>query len=701
MIPRTFPSTIDANGNRSMVIFPITTYDPSGRWRDWIPVRGGTNSAKVNTYDEDGGQSMTIIDTLTNKQAWLDYVPVVFVGGNDVDAWDVKDIGFIPGFGDVPSIVTNFSMLQFDRTGMTYSRAGDRSATVVDNEGYIWACKDNEMRMQGFRRVENFNPVSNRPPYQTVNSFSPQPLLNSQLNIDGSGTAWALAPGTTGFCQTNITIPADRYRYMMSYLVRPLQAGSRVYFVANGINTVEITSANFTSYYDFDTNTFGAGMGAATAEILEKGWVRISRIFTNNGSGTLFLLRIDSSALVNGRVAFGGIQVERCAPGQTLPSEYVSNGVLTTPFHGFFADGVKYFTTDRNGDDIPEATRLGVLIEEASTNLLVRSEEFGTTWATGGTAVVTSNNHISPAGIQNADTYVPNSGVAGILQQTVTPAVAAHTFSCYIKRTGTTLNSIRLQATEGANFAFADFNLSTGAIATGSSGMTSVSGSISDADSNGWRRCAITFTTITAAATNFLFTLPTASGNAVDGFYLWGAQLEQKAFITSYITTTSAAVTRNLDSLETTPVPSFSTLAGTLFIDWQSTGGTTTRVPMLINRLDGALSDFLDIVEAPGGLSNEVGGRVRANSSTDASITKIQASTRRKAALAYAPNDAAFSVSGQAVGTDATVGTPTMATSRIQYGRNFSSGFMLNNTIREVRYYPVRLSNDVLQAITA
>lgn len=672
-----------------MVIFPITTYDPSGRWRDWIPVRGGTNSAKVNTYNEDGGQSMTIIDTLTNKQAWLDYVPVVFVGGNDADAWDVSDIGFIPGFGDVPSIVTNFSMLQFDRTGMTYSRAGDRSATVVDNEGYIWACKANEMRMSGFRRVENLPGVTNSDTLNGVTvgataTFSPGSVTPPTGLSSASSVRWTADAATSDLNTSLSNIVGTGRRIVISFWGRSLDSNNIpiTLFMVNGVGgTIHNSAFTLTPSWQRFTMDDPAMITAADG-------IARARFSRNSGQ-------------INRPIGLAGLQIEIVDAAGRGASEYISLGVLSSPFHGFFADGVKYFTTDRNGDDIPEATRLGVLIEEASTNILVRSEEFGTTWATGGTAVVTSDNHISPAGLQNADRYVPNSGVAGILQQTVTPAVAAHTFSCYIKRTGTTLNSIRLQATEGANFAFADFNLSTGAIATGSSGMTSVSGSISDADSNGWRRCAITFTTITAAATNFLFTLPTASGNAVDGFYLWGAQLEQKAFITSYITTTSAAVTRNLDSLETTPVPSFSTLAGTLFIDWQSIGGTTTRVPMLINRLDGALSDFLDIVEAPGGLSNEVGGRVRANSSTDASITKIQASTRRKAALAYAPNDAAFSVSGQAVGTDATVGTPTMATSRIQYGRNFSSGFMLNNTIREVRYYPVRLSNEVLQAITA
>lgn len=702
MIPRTFPSTIDANGNRSMVIFPITTYEPSGRWRDWIPVRGGTNSAKVNTYDEDGGQSMTIIDTLTNKQAWLDYVPVVFVGGNDADAWDVKDIGFIPGFGDVPALSLNFSTLEFDKTNLSFTRSGDRSATVIDNEGIIWACKANEMRMQGFRRVENFNPVSNAPPSQTVNSFSPQPLLNSELNTDGSKTAWKLAPGTTGFCQTNITIPADRYRYMMSYLVRPLQAGSRVYFVTNGINTVETTSANLTSYYDFDTNTFGPGMGVATAEILTDGWVRISRIFTNNGSGTLFLLRIDSSALVNGRVAFGGIQVERCAPGQTLPSEYVSNGVLTTPFHGYFADGVKYFTTDRNGEDIPEATRGGLLIEESGDNTLLQSETFGTTWATGGTAVITSDNHASPAGIQNADRYVPNVGVAGILQQTVSIVIGTFTFSCYVKRTGTTLNSIRLQTTEGANFAFADFNLSTLVVNTGASGMTGVSGVVSSADSNGWHRCTLHFTSITAAATNFLFTLPTSSGNGVDGFYMWGAQLENRPFNLSYVPTTTASVLRPADICVFNPITGFFTASqpGSVFAE-----AVLTVQPTVPNALlafnDNTSSNRIDIRATQGAQSQSFHSNGGVNQATPAIPTAPLKGANTKYGLAWATNDVSFVRNGGTPVTDNSATYPASAINRFYIGSIDTAANQFNGYFKKVLYFRKRMSDAHLIALTA
>ena len=52
------------------------------------------------------------------------------------------------------------------------------------------------------------------------------------------------------------------------------------------------------------------------------------------------------------------------------PSEYVSVGVLSAPYHGAGVDGVKYFNTDISGNPIPAATLKGEVIEAAATQYL-------------------------------------------------------------------------------------------------------------------------------------------------------------------------------------------------------------------------------------------------------------------------------------------------------------------------------------------
>lgn len=708
MIPRTFPSTIDANGNRSMVIFPITTYEPSGRWRDWIPVRGGTNSAKVNTYDEDGGQSMTIIDTLTNKQAWLDYVPVVFVGGNDVDAWDVKDIGFIPGFGDVPALSLNFSTLEFDKTNLSFTRSGDRSATVIDNEGIIWACKANEMRMQGFRRVENILPDS-----EGYAGWLLPNTTHSYTDFNSRGRTSLLRANVANYAaRIQLTVTAAINTPLCFSVVAKLGTAGGVGIGWSDGGGGSVVHGKF----DLRTGTLGGTGGTVSSYgmspvgdgyylcwVIANTPIANPRVFISPWEpGTPDAFNYPTNATVGVNVSVGGSQLEIAVPGLTRPSEYVSIAQLTTPFHGFFADGVKYFTTDRNGDDIPEATRGGLLIEESGDNKLLQSETFGTTWATGGTAVITSDNHASPAGIQNADRYVPNVGVAGILQQTVSITIGTFTFSCYVKRTGTTLNSIRLQTTEGANFAFADFNLSTLVVNTGASGMTGVSGVVSSADSNGWHRCTLHFTSITAAATNFLFTLPTSSGNGVDGFYMWGAQLENRPFNLSYVPTTTASVLRPADICVFNPITGFFTASqpGSMFAEAVLTVQPTVPNAILAFN-DNTSSNRIDIRATQGAQSQSFHSNGGVNQATPAIPTAPLKGANTKYGLAWATNDVSFVRNGGTPVPDNSATYPASAIDRFYIGSIDTAGNQFNGYFKKVLYFRKRMSDAHLIALTA
>lgn len=68
-----------------------------------------------------------------------------------------------------------------------------------------------------------------------------------------------------------------------------------------------------------------------------------------------------------------GVQEYRFShANSTLASstEYVSSGVLSAPFHGAAADGVKFFPNNASGNRISDSTMKGVLIEGARTNNL-------------------------------------------------------------------------------------------------------------------------------------------------------------------------------------------------------------------------------------------------------------------------------------------------------------------------------------------
>ena len=69
-------------------------------------------------------------------------------------------------------------------------------------------------------------------------------------------------------------------------------------------------------------------------------------------------------------------------------------------------------------------------------------------------------------------------------------------------------------------------------------------------------------------------------------------------------------------------------------------------------------------------------------------------------ALAVKTNDTAMVRNGGAVSTDTTYSVPTGLT-RIFIGVRNSGFSPINGHIRSIRYYPVRLSNTQLQALTA
>ena len=316
----------------------------------------------------------------------------------------------------------------------------------------------------------------------------------------------------------------------------------------------------------------------------------------------------------------------------------------------------------------------GLLIEEAATNLLLNSNNFTSTWVNSGT--VTANNAISPDGTLNAAKFE-----GGVSYQDVVKAASAITYttSLYFKQGSGNL-TLRLSDGLVANYAQVVFNLATGVISTAASvlgNFTNASATISSAG-GGYYRVTLTCTsnTVPLIRTRYAFT---GTGNYT---WLYGAQLEAGAFATSYIPTTTTALTRNAD---------VATITGSNFASfWNATQGGAT-----VQALPSTVSGICPLVQYDDGTANEIialrgnttnpelyiidGGTPQAQ--LDAGT--IAANTAYSLTGWWATNDCRARKDSGAAVTDTTATIPTVTQARLgSDGTNY-----LNGTIATINYY--------------
>jgi hypothetical protein len=350
---------------------------------------------------------------------------------------------------------------------------------------------------------------------------------------------------------------------------------------------------------------------------------------------------------------------------------------------------------------------LGLLVEEARTNLLLRSEEFdNASWALSSLAV-TANQIASPSGSTSADLIAGSAGTANkyIYQIYTASTSGTFTFSVFAKAGTESFIIVRAVDQTGANEIRQRFDLSSGTLnGSVAVGGTATSGSASIAAfGNGWYRCSVTATFAAFAQLQGNVWLNVyGSTSLTTNYYAWGAQLEAGAFATSYIPTTTAAATRSADVASITGA-NFSSWyrqsEGTVFAEWKCDPSTGSHWPNPAYFDDGTNNNYIGLqYRLPGAKTirlNVVSGGVSSVSTTTNAYTPGQSG---KTAAAFKVNDFGVVLAGSTVATSATGSMPLVTTARIGFETVSSSYF--NGTIRRLTYWPQRLPNFTLEAIT-
>lgn len=211
------------------------------------------------------------------------------------------------------------------------------------------------------------------------------------------------------------------------------------------------------------------------------------------------------------------------------------------------------FNTPRFEYDPTALTMNGFLVEESRANLMKFNQEFNQSWWTKSRSSVTSNATAAPDGTTTADKLVEDNTAAQthyIQSTAITKAASSitYTFSIYLKADTRSRVIISLLNTAFTNGAQTTCDLtgagSVSGTATFGAGYTVAGAKITQLP-NSWYRCSITASTDTTAAVRAQVALHNGTSNFYNGdnssgLYLWGAQVEQAADVSSYIPATNS-----------------------------------------------------------------------------------------------------------------------------------------------------------------
>lgn len=469
--------------------------------------------------------------------------------------------------------------------------------------------------------------------------------------------------------------------------------------------------------------------GVATIQNIGGGWYRCSISFsTYNGANalgsTLSEIR-PASGSSSGSVYVWGRQVENLTTATSyIPSvETFSTRSSSATYYDstgtLLSAGSGVARTTYNPSNLNAAPKL--LLEPAATNLILYSEQFDNAVWTKNAATVTANATTAPDGTTTADKLAETAvNEQHLVLQNAGIAISVgsvFTVSVYAKASERTRISLTAYG-EG----YSVFDLANGTIVQTGNNVCNI-----QYVGNGWYRCSATIQKSNTIDGFYIITWTTVNaylGTDGSGVFLWGAQIET-GYPSSYIPTTSATVTRAADtstsaaqtraadvysSSAATRASELATIGGPNFTPWfNNSEGTMVANYQLGAVLEagnfGAVFDirqdnnnrmlFIYNPTAAGntGLYSAVGGVEQ----TVFYITSAVGVPQRLAAV-YKFNDYAQSQNGGTIATDTSATVPVVTYASLGNNGNSVKGVQ---RISKIAYYPVRLTNTQLQAITA
>ena len=419
---------------------------------------------------------------------------------------------------------------------------------IFDNEGKLISLKSGAVAFGGARCGINWSSKSEN-------------ISGSTYTVTGGGTR----PTPTGFVCANATTQQsinDNSTGITTLVGQVWVTKCRVQYV--DIQYVQLTGGGGTfgvgQHCNFDlingdytATGCTAAIDAVSAGVWDISITIIATAATTNSGTFLSLVGSQSAsrfaAFTGDGVKSVGItrfQIENVT-GQAIQTagDYVSVGVLSSPYHGGGADGVKYFDTDSSGVAIPDATMLGAHIDPASktNNLLWCRDLTNAAWVK--TNANTAKTQTGIDGLANSCSLLTATAANATILQTITAASTPACSGFWVKR-----------------------SVGTGSIFFTRNGGTDWLDITSLINSSTFTCVKIENTSVTNPQVGFKIA---TSGDAI----IVDAGLNHAGTtLTLPILTTSAAVTRAADVLTYQTASNFSDTSGTILATYKPTYDT-------------------------------------------------------------------------------------------------------------------------------
>jgi len=337
------------------------------------------------------------------------------------------------------------------------------------------------------------------------------------------------------------------------------------------------------------------------------------------------------------------------------------------------------------------------LLEPQRTNLITYSEDFSDSSWSKSRASVVLNSTISPDGSLNASKLVEDTTSGGhiLYRNNITTGAGINTLSVKVKANGR--NWVLLYDSEQGEAVYFDLKNGVAGTIVGTPDAYSIKKL-----PNGWYDISLT-TTATLRVDFKIYTAESDGNNAylgdgVSGIYVWGAQVEQGSYPTSYIKSNSGSTTTRSAETATGAGTSdtFNDSEGVLMLEFKGLANDSYR---LISLSDGTNGNNVRINLTP--TANQIIFEANSANVLQSAFTYngVDILLNNKIIIKYKNNDYGFWVNGFKVGTD-TIGDTPIGLDTINFDRGTGGNPFYGNT-KQLQYYNSALTDSELEQLTS